>query len=445
MSSNKLEIAKQISQNLPTPKWKVDIGNIRTGCFVSTEVCSEWSTSEFGKNQSWCIFGSGEGYVYFELAKRLLDSGHNPEQVFTTGILVGYDIDTDSVNIIKQKVSNMFDIDFNDITVYNKNYFTLEDTVKFDNFIINSPYLDGSKGNIPVSHKHIGNALKHWNGKGKGFAITKSSPALSNERYGDEVRNFVTSTEYNGYKARFLPDDAFPDAIVRSWYLGFSKSEDNSKVEVYGKDGNLEYTFDKDNDTYIFYNSVIRDILKIVGTQHNSKSQYNFKRNEKIKNTETKVKTVISILDKTKTVEEKEGIYSGYGKYAVGITFMVNGFGKMGTEVFEYRNHTKNSCLIEPDESLRKDYACITGLDKDEALSILYQIQHPLNAWIQAHTRTSDQSSRSPQFKFCCRIPTDKFYAEWPDGTPTVEEYFDYWNIPADYQTKILDWYKIYV
>jgi methylase of polypeptide subunit release factors len=440
-----LSVIKEVQQSVPIPKWKVNSGNIGTGVFVSTEVCNEWTFADYKKRQTWCVFGTGEGYVYFELAKRLVDAGHSPKTVFTSGMLVGYDIDIDSVNIIKEKIEHTFGIDKSQITVYNEDYFTLEKTVNFDNFIINPPYLDGSAGNIPVSHKHISKAKEHWTGKGQGWVITKSAPAMSNERHGDDVRSFVTNSGSDGSKVRFLPDDAFSDATVRTWIMGFNKKTCSNLLEVFGKDGNIEYKFDKDKDTYVFYNNDIRNILQIVGTQNNLVSKYNFKRNEKIKNTGTKVKTVTTILNGAKTVEKKEGVYSGYGKYAVGITFMVNAFGKAGTEIFEYRNHTKNSCLIEPDESLRKDYSCITELTKEEATSTLYQIQHPLNAWIQAHTRTSDQSSRTPQFKFCCHVSTDEFYNIWPNGNPDVKEYFSHWNIPVNYQDMIMEWFKQYV
>ena len=434
-----LSVIKEVQQSVPIPLWKVKTGNIGTGVFVSTEVCNEWTFADYKKRQTWCIFGTGEGYVYFELAKRLVDAGHSPKTVFTSGMLVGYDIDIDCVNILKEKIEHTFGIDKSQIAVYNKNYFTLEKTVNFDNFIINSPYLDGSKGNIPVSHKHIGKALEHWNGNGKGFAITKSSPALSDERYGDEVRNFVTSKEYNGFKARFLPDDAFPNAIVRSWYLGFDKTKDNSVVEVCGKDGNLEYMFDKSNDVYIFNNFFVKNILSLVKTEHNIKSLYDFKRNDNVKENKTLIDTVTLIANGKKTIEKTKTLYRGYGNYSVGITFQVN-----GDVTDAYRSHTHNSCLILPTETLRKDYSFIVCKTKEEAESLYYQIRHPLNAWIHAHTRTSDQSSRGPQFKFCCRIPTVEFYNLWPEGNPSVSDYFDYWKIPTNYQTEILDWYCKY-
>ena len=75
----------------------------------------------------------------------------------------------------------------------------------------------------------------------------------------------------------------------------------------------------------------------------------------------------------------------------------------------------------------------------------MYQITHPLNAWIHAFTRTSEQGARSPQFRFCCRIETNEFYDKWKDGNPTVKEYFDYWGISEIYQKEILDWYNKYV
>ena len=435
-----LDIVQTIQQNVPIPEWKVKSGNIGTGVFVSTEVCNEWTKQEFAKEQTWCIFGTGEGYVYFELAKRLVQAGHSPETVFTSGMLVGYDIDQESVNIIKEKVCNLFGIDKDLVTVYNKDYFELEKTVKFDNFIINSPYLDGSKGNIPVSHKHIGKALEHWNRSGKGFSITKSSPALSDERYGDEVRNFVTSKEYNGFKVRFLPDDAFPNAIVRSWYLGFDKTKDNSVVEVYGKEGNLEYVFDKSKDTYIFPTKMTKDIVELVKTSQNKKSHYEIKRVDTVKEINNNVDTVTLIDSGKKTIEKTNYVHNDYGSFGFGMRFQVG-----GDVTDAFRSHTHHSCFINDNETIKKDYAFCRSKDKKDALSGLYQISHPLNAWIHAHTRTSEQSSRQPQFKFCCRITTDEFYAKWPEGNPGVKEYFDYWNIPADYQTQILDWYAKYV
>lgn len=441
-----LDIVQTIQQNVPIPEWKVKSGNIGTGVFVSSTVCDEWTEQEFAEKQTWCVFGTGEGYVYFELANRLVEAGHSPETVFASGMLVGYDIDQESVNIIKEKVCNLFEIDKDLVTVYNKDYFELETTVKFNNFIINSPYLDGSKGNIPVSHKHIGQALEHWNGNGKGFAITKSSPALSDERYGDEVRNFVTSKEYNGFKARFLPDDAFPNAIVRSWYLGFDKTKDNSVVEVYGKDGNLEYMFDKSNENFIFPTKAVRYIVDCVNTLNNTQSHYNIKRVDTVRDVDFEVDTVVLIDSGKKTLEKTNKVHKDYGSYGIGMRFQVG-----GDITDAFRSHTHHSCLVTPTETIKKDYAFCAAVgfsleDKEkDAKSSLYQIRHPLNAWIHAHTRTSEQSSRTPQFKFCCRIPTEEFYNLWPKGNPSIKEYFDYWKIPTNYQTEILDWYAKYV
>jgi len=440
-----LSVVKEIQQSVPIPKWKVLAGKVGTGIFVSSTVCDEWTTEEYLKTQTWCVFGTGEGYVYFELAKRLIDAGHSPVTVFTSGMLVGYDIDTDSVNILKEKIEHTFNIDKDKITVYNKDYLNLEETMNFDNFIINSPYLDGSKGNIPVSHKHIGKALEHWNRNGKGFAITKSSPALSNERYGDEVRHLVSSKDL-GFKFRWLPDNAFPNATVKSCYLGFDKKQNTDIVQVYGKDGNFMYDFIKNKDEYFFVNKVVKDVLEIVKTSKNTISKFDMKRVDRLFNSDIEVPTITLIKKYGKQVEKSKKTHKDFGKYAFGMRF------QMGTtDLNEYHSHTSYTCLIEPEETIKKDYAiCVSTYNSRDqqyrdTISGLYQIRHPLNMWIHAHTKTSEQSSRSPQFKFCCRIPTDEFYNAWSDGNPSVTDYFDFWNIPADYQTEILDWSKKYV
>jgi hypothetical protein len=293
---------------------------------------------------------------------------------------------------------------------------------------------------------HIGQALKHWNQNGKGFAITKSSPALSDERYGDEVRQFVTSNEYYGYKARFLPDDAFPNAIVRSWYLGFDKTQDISLVEVWGKSGNLEYSLTKDKNNYIFPSKTIKDIVDIVGTANNTTSVYDIKRVDAVKSTDNEFDTVILIDNGIKTLEKTKKVHRDFGNFGFGMRFQVG-----GDVTDAYRCHTHHSCLIEDSETIKKDYAfyCAVGETKKQqkldAIAALFQIRHPLNAWLHAHTRTSEQSSRAPQFKFCCRIPTNEFYKQWVNGKPTVQEYFDYWKIPSEYQEEILGWYSKYV
>ena len=441
-----LDIVRTIQQSVPIPKWKVSSGNIGTGVFVSSTVCTEWSLREFEKTATWCVFGTGEGYIYFELAKHLVDAGHSPELIFTSGMLVGFDCNKDSVNIIKDKVSNLYNIERDLITVYNRDYFKLEKSMKFDNFIINPPYLDGSAGNIPVTHEHTEIVHKHWNKKGKGVVITKSSPALSNERYGDVVRNFVTSTTYNGYKARFLPDDAFPNAIVRSWYLVFDGSVQKNTVEVYGKDGLLEYVFDKHNDIYIFPTKKVRDIVKLLGTDKNTESLYPIKRVDSLQRIDKKVDCVILIDSGKKTLEKTSEVHKDFGKVGFGMRFQVGGD---TNDVF--RSHTHHSCLVLNNETIKKDYAICASekysIDEQllDATCSLYQIRHPLNAWIHAFTRTSEQSSRSPQFKFCCKISMDEFYKLWPNGNPSIKEYFDYWKISPEHQNDITTWYSKYV
>lgn len=441
-----LEVVKTIQESVPIPKWKVTTGNIGTGVYVSSTVLNEWSPKETKKAATWVIFGTGEGYIYFELAKRLVDAGHTPDKVFTSGMLIGFDRDKDSVNIIKDKVSNLYGIDRRAITVFVKDYFKLEREMKFDNFIINPPYLDGSAGNIPVTHLHTDVALKHWNKKGKGVLITKSSPALSDERYGDIVRNFVTSSNHNGSKARFLPDDAFPNAIVRSWYLLFNGAKESNTVEVYGKDGSLQYTFNKGEDIYIFPTKTVRDVVKLLGTDKNTVSLYPVKRVDSLLTINEKIDSIVLIDNGKKTLEKTNRVHKDFGKIGFGMRFQVGG------DVNDaFRSHTQHSCLVLGDETIKKDYAICSSEENDtenqllDATSSLYQIRHPLNAWIHAFTRTSEQSSRSPQFKFCCRIPFEEFYTLWPNGNPSSKEYFEYWKIPLDIQEEIMTWYSKYV
>ena len=237
---DKLSTIKTIQQSVPIPKWKVRSGNIGTGVFVSTEVCNEWTFDDYRKKQTWCVFGTGEGYVYFELAKRLVDAGHSPKTVFTSGMLVGYDIDIDSVNILKEKIEHTFNIDRDAITVHNKDYFELEKTVKFDNFIINSPY--NNKLNTQfISHKHSSKVEEHWNRKGKGVSITKSAPLMSANSGGPEIRDEIFSQVNKGCKVRILKDDAF-DALVRTMYYVLDPNTSSDYVDVYGKDNTIEYS-----------------------------------------------------------------------------------------------------------------------------------------------------------------------------------------------------------
>jgi len=255
-----LDIVQTIQQNVPIPEWKVKSGNIGTGVFVSSTVCNEWTEQEFAKTQTWCVFGTGEGYVFFELANRLVQAGHSPETVFASGMLVGYDIDQESVNIIKEKVCNLFEIDKDLVTVYNKDYFELEETVKFDNFIINSPYLNESNTKF-ISHKHSAKVEEHWNRKGKGISITKSAPLMSGNSGGPEIRAEIFSEINKGCKVRMLPDDAFRSgdsgsdskgAIVRTMYYVMDPNTTSDYVEVYGRDNKLEYRINRKNPQYIF-------------------------------------------------------------------------------------------------------------------------------------------------------------------------------------------------
>lgn len=441
-----LDVVKTIQESVPIPKWKVTTGNIGTGVFVSSTVFDEWTVCEYKETSSWCIFGSGEGYLYFELAKRLVDEGHDPIAIFTSGMLVAFDIDSDSINIIKDKVENLYSINRNSITIYNKDYFELDEEMNFDNFIINPPYLDGSAGNIPVTHLHTEIAHKHWNKKGKGVVITKSSPALSDERYGDIVRNFVTSTPYKGSKVRFLPDDAFPNAIVRSWYLLFDGSKENNTLDVYGKDGSLQYIFNKGDDVYIFPTKTVKDVVKLLGTDKNTVSLYPVKRVDSLLKINKQVNSVVLIDNGKKKLEKTNQVHKDFGKIGFGMRFQVG-----GDVTDAFRSHTQHSCLILNDETIKKDYAVCSSEENNiddqllDAKSSLYQIQHPLNAWIHAFTRTSEQSSRSPQFKFCCRIPFAEFYTLWPEGNPSVIEYFEYWKILKKNQNEIMLWYSKYV
>jgi len=436
-----LDIVQTIQQNVPIPEWKVKNGNIGTGVFVSSTVCDEWTKQEFIKNQTWCVFGTGEGYVYFELANRLVEAGHSPKNVFESGMLVGYDIDKQSVNIIKEKVSNLFGIDKDSITVYNKDYFKLETTVKFDNFIINSPYLDGSKGNKFVSHEHTQVALNHWNRTGKAVSITKSAPFMSNERGAKVIREQIFDKKNNTVKVRNLPDNAFDNATVRTMYWLMDPNSDQNYLEFVDKKGKCIYSMPNDSLEYIFPSIIVKDIVEIVGTNKNLESYYKPQRTSDNKEVIESIDTIILLNKGKPTIEKTNSQYFGYGNYGVVITFQVNG------DVNDaYRSHTHNSCIVYPTQSVKKDYAVIDcGNSELEAKSTQYQISHPLNAWIHAHTRTSDQSSRKPQFKFCCRVPTEEFYNLWPDGKPNVIEYFNYWKIPTNYQKELLDWYAKYV
>lgn len=436
-----LDIVKTIQQSVPIPDWKVKSGNIGTGVFVSATVCDEWTAKDFESKQTWCVFGTGEGYVYFELAKRLVDAGHTPKSVFTSGMLVGYDIDLSSVNIIKQKVVNLFNLDTESVTVYEQDYFKLEKLVKFDNFIINSPYLDGSKGNSFVSHKHTQIALDHWNRKGKAVSITKSSPFLSNERGAKTIREQIFDPKNNTIKVRNLPDDAFTNAIVRTMYWVMDPNAKKSELDFINKEGKCIYSMPNNNLDYIFPTLMIKSIVELVGTNSNVDSHYITRRTSDNTESNEEIDTIVLLNSGKATIEKTKSKYFNYGNYSVVLTFQVNGDVKDA-----YRSHLHNSCLVNPKQSVRKDYTVINcSSSEKEAKSVLYQIKHPLNAWIHAHTRTSDQSSRSPQFKFCCRIPTDEFYKLWPEGNPNVKEYFNFWNIPQEYQTEIIDWYAKYV
>lgn len=436
-----LDIVQTIQQNVPIPEWKVKSGNIGTGVFVSSTVCNEWTKQEFAEKQTWCVFGTGEGYVYFELANRLLEAGHSPETVFASGMLVGYDIDQESVNIIKEKVCNLFEIDKDLVTVYNKDYFELETIMNFDNFIINSPYLDGSKGNKFVSHKHTQVAIDHWNRKGKGVSITKSAPFMSNERGAKVIREQIFDEKNKTVKVRNLPDDAFDNATVRTMYWLMDPNSNQDYLEFVDKEGNSIYSMLNDSLEYIFPSIIVKDIVEIVGTSKNIESYYKPQRTSENKEVTELIDTITLLNKGNATIEKTNSQYFGFGNYGVVITFQVN-----GDVTDAYRSHTHNSCVVYPTQSVKKDYAVIDCGDNEiEAKCVKYQISHPLNAWIHAHTRTSDQSSRKPQFKFCCRIPTDEFYNLWPKGNPSVKEYFDYWKIPANYQTEILDWYAKYV
>jgi hypothetical protein len=437
------DFIQNIQSSVPMPAWRTSGGRLGTGITVS-EICSkEWTDDDYSKDQTWAVFGTGEGYIYFSTAKKLHQAGHSYEKIFTK-MLTGYDIDEDAVNELKDKVSATFKVAKRQIRIYTKDYFTLEDTVNFDNFIINPPYLDGSAGNIPVAHTHIQKALDHWSRKGKGVVITKSSPLLSDERNGDQIRATIFKEDNHASKVRLLPDDAFKDATVKSMYIVYDPIN-SSEVDVYGKTNNKEYTISKDLDQWIFPNNLIRSIVEKIGTINNKDSLYPFKRVSG-KTVNKKLRTVSVIANKSAIYEETNFQHKDYGNYGVGITFQINGDIKDA-----YRNHTKNSCLVNPNESIKQDYSFskaegFTIEDKNkDAQSTLYQIQHPLNAFIQAYTRTSDQSSRTPQFKFCVKISTEDFYKKWSNGNPSVDEYFDHFNITQEVKNTIINWYKKYV
>lgn len=433
-----LSVVKDIQQSVPIPRWKVRIGKVGTGVFVSSTVCDEWTKAAYRKKQTWCVFGTGEGYVYFELAKRLIDAGHSPQRVFTTGMLVGYDIDMNSIQVLKEKIFNLFDIDKSKITVYNKDYFELEETVNFDNFIINSPYLNPTNTAF-VSHKHSAKAEEHWNRKGKGVSITKTSPLMSQTSGGPEIREEIFSSINGCCKLRILPDDAF-NANVRTMYYVMNPNTDSEYVDVYGKNNTLEYSIKRDRPQYVFHKRVIQDIVTLVGTKENIRGYYEPRRVSKTTEVKKDVDTIILIEKNKSTMEKGNVVHETFGKPFVGMRFQLG-----GNISDEYRPHTINSVKGNANQTIRAEYVAIPCENNKDRDAVHYQLRHPLNAWIHAHTRTSEQSCRAPQFKFCCRISTDEFYNLWSDGNPTVQEYFDYWKIKTKHQTEILDWYNKYV
>lgn len=436
-----LSVVKDIQQSVPVPRWKVSSGKVGTGVFVSSTTTNEWTFDDYKKIQTWVVFGTGEGYVYFELAKRLIDAGHSPETVFTSGMLVGYDIDIGCIQVLKEKVFNLFGIDKSQITVYNKNYFELEKTVDFDNFIINSPYLDGTKGNAFVSHLHTQAALDHWNRKGKGVSITKSSTFLGQKGGVKTFREQIFNPVDNAVKVRNLPDDAFPNAIVRAMYVVWDPNSKQDYLEFVNKDGISIYTMPNDTVDNIFPSLIIKEVLEKIGTNSNDKSHYATRRTDNNVECTEEVDTITMLSKGQATITKTNSEYYAFGNYGVVMTFMTH-----GDVTDPYRSHTHNACMVTPTQSVKSDYIVIDcGSDEKEAISVLTQIKHPLNAWVHAFTRTSEQAARTPQFRFCCRLSVEEFYNLWPDGNPTVQEYFDYWNIPTKHQTEILDWYSKYV
>jgi hypothetical protein len=370
-------------------------------------------------------------------------AGHSYEKIFTK-MLTGYDTDEKAVNGLKDKIAHTFKVEKDKIRVYTKDYFTLGDAVKFDNFVINPPYLDGSAGNIPVAHKHIDTVLEHWTRKGKGIVITKRSPLISNNPESNSlVRKTIFEKENHGSKIKLL--DSVFDAIVRTMYIVFDPNDD-LELKIYGSNGKFEYACNKEKSKYIFNNNIIKEVVELVGTKNNNnKSLYEFRRvHGTIKN--IKIPTVVLIDNGKSTIKQSTFYHNNYGTLGIGMRFQVGGNTK---DV--YRSHTQHSVLVKNNQSIKKDYTfCkaigITIQDRiNNAQSGLYQIRHPLNAWIHAYTRSSEQSSNSPQFKFCARIDTDDFYKKWPTGNPTIKQYFDYWNIPKSTQKVILQWYKKYV
>lgn len=277
---------------------------------------------------------------------------------------------------------------------------------KFNIIVGNPPYVDSSKGNIPIYQEFV---KKSFNLASIVSLIIPSSPSTSDERHGKEVRDIIFTRNTN--RIKFLDNTVFPDANVNTLYF-ISRSDNDTDTEIICN--GTSYFIDSNKNTFILKTEMLHSILDKCKSLNQSQSWITFNRLEgtDIPQSSKKIDTVMCITKDNILIEKINTCDRYIGHYKVVTTLLPND-----------KHHLNVVWPVDKGIAVKSGYTVCLVTSYKEAVNLSKYLKSNFCKFIYTMTKTS-RSLRSPQLKF---IPKIDLTRSWTD-----QEIYQHFNLTQE-------------
>lgn len=269
-----------------------------------------------------------------------------------------------------------------------------EMNMKFDVVIGNPPYNDSNSGNIPIYHKFVQQAKLLADNIA---LIIPASCSVSDERYGDDVRELIFCNKTK--KIKFLTDDTFESANVSTLYFIINKQLVSS-TEIETSNGQT-FNIDSNQNRYFFNDKLLSAILIKCQVINSISGWIKFDRRENDEeNNFSKVRTVTKVTKNEIEYNLTNVVDPGIDHHRVVTSFMKNSV-----------NHLDVVWYVPPRVAIKQGYTATIVESKIIGGNLVTYLKSNLCRFIYEFTKTS-RSLRTPQLKF---IPKVSLKKKWTD------------------------------
>lgn len=277
-------------------------------------------------------------------------------------------------------------------------------TGQFGRIVGNPPYNDSSKGNVKIYDQ----IMEMCFSKSEYVSLViPSSCSVSDERNNDFIRSMILSSGLK--KIKFLPDNTFPDANVKTMY--FVSMPGATERSVFNEENKKQYSIGF-TDKYFFNNVILVSIIKKLGTTNTTGSSFKFYQRWNSKTQTKKVKTVVMIGKDDIKFSETNLIDPHINAHKVITSFLKNS-----------KNHLDVLWYVPPGVAVKDGYTLTYVSSENEGYNLISYLKSSLCKFIYESTKTS-RSLRTPQLKFIPRIDITR---SWTD-----QELYKHFNLTQD-------------